>query len=171
MEDPVQLTEKLLEDPKIQKLVKEAYMPSNTSPDTIVPPGVTVKEGLTEGFIKKAKRALGGEVPEPTPEELKENAILLKKVFGTTLAAYVCKQEHVRDFNKWVKGDLVPERFERNALIRASDIAKILVDRISYKEARDWMTTPNPYLLNDIPFDVIQDDPELVRKAALWRVS
>lgn len=159
--------EELLEDPKIQKLVTEAYLP--TEKEGIDDSHVTVKEGLSEDFIKRVKRAMGREIPDPTPEDLKAMAALLKKVFGAELAAYISKQETVRSFNKLVKGEVIPEHYEKTALIRAVDVAKALIDRFTYKEARDWMMTPNLYLLNDLPFDVIRDDPELVRKAALWR--
>lgn len=136
--------------------------------EPIAPPGVTIKEGLSEDFIKKVKRALRSELPEPTPEELKELAKLLKKVFGVTMAAYMTKQNSEREFNGLIRGR-VPEEYEKFSIIRAADIAKILVSKLTYEEARDWMLAPSPYL-EEVPAFVIRDDPELVRKAALWRV-
>ena len=135
----------------------------------IAPPGVTIKEGLSDDFIERAKKILGREVvKEPTPEELKEMAELLKKVFGVQMAAYLCKQENTTEFSRWVSGKAVPEHYAKNALMRATEVAKALIEKRTYKQAREWMLTPCDYLGRELPMDVILDDPEFVRKAALW---
>jgi hypothetical protein len=164
----------VIEDPRVQEIIKQAYMPEELSPDAIAPPGVSIKEGLGNDFIKEVKKLLGKEIPEPTPEELAEKAKFLKKVLGPKLAAYVCKfetEEELKQFNKWTTGRVVPQDYERRALINAEEIVRILVRRLKYEGAVNWLTTPCPYLLYELPMDTIQEDPELVRKAALWIFS
>ena len=159
--------QQMLEDPKVQELVKEAYMPHESGPDDLVPVGVKIKEGLSEDFINKAKRVVK-DIPEPTPDDLKHEAEFLKKVFGGTLAAYVCKQDTVREFNQFVSGKRIPQDFEKEALVAASDVAKELVKRMKYKDAQIWMTSPCEYLGFEWPADVILTHPLMVRRAVLW---
>jgi hypothetical protein len=161
--------EELLEDPRVQDVVKRAFLPTDEQPD--VSPDVTIKEGLTEDFIKSVKKLLGKELPDPTPEDLKADARFLKKVLGVKLAAYICRfqtENELKEFNKWVTGRVVPEHYSRKILIGATEIVKILISKMKNEEAVNWLTTPCPYLLYELPMDTIQEDPEMVRKAALW---
>ena len=102
-----------------------------------------------------------------TPEYLTKGALLLKKTFGADLGAYMCRQDDTKRFNKWVKGLDLPLAYEAVGLLAAIEITEILLGKLSPKRAKEWMTTPCPYILHELPLDFIQMDSDLVRRAAL----
>ena len=105
--------------------------------------------------------------PARTPEYLTQGANLLKKTFGVHLAAYICNQTDIKRFNKWVKGQDLPEIFEAGGLLNAIEITEILLGKLNASQAKQWMLTPKEYILYELPMDVIRSDAELVRRAAL----
>jgi hypothetical protein len=110
-----------------------------------------------------------GENFDPTrrPEYLIEGATLLKKTFGSDLAAYMCRQDNTTRFKRWCRGTDLPANYESQGLVYAIEIAQILLGKLTPRRAKEWMTTPCQYLMNELPLDFVVEDPELVRRAAL----
>lgn len=104
---------------------------------------------------------------ENTPEYLSDGARLLKKVFGVYLGAFICRQDNITRFNRWCRGTDLPKHYEAAGLLAAIEIAEILLNRMTPQKAKLWMTTPCPYILDDLPMDYVRLDSDLVRKAAL----
>lgn len=104
---------------------------------------------------------------ERTPEYLTNGANLLKKTFGIDLAAFITRQDDTKRFRKWVKGEDLPKSFEAIGLLSAIEVTEILLGKFSPKRAKEWITTPCSYIIDNLPMDVLREDPELVRKAAL----
>ena len=104
---------------------------------------------------------------EHTPDYLTEGANLLKKVYGVELAAFICRQDDVRRFKKWVKGEDLPKFYEATGLVAAIEITEILLGKLTPARAKEWMITPCSYIIYELPMDFIREDSELVRRAAL----
>lgn len=104
---------------------------------------------------------------EKTPEYLTNGAILIKRTFGVKMGAYICNQNDTKRFNKWVKGEDLPQTFEVGSLLAAIEITEILLGKLQPKEAKEWMLTPNDYIIGEFPMDFMRTDPELTRRAAL----
>lgn len=104
---------------------------------------------------------------ERTPEYLTNGANLLKKTYGVKMAAYICNQNDTKRFNKWVKGEDLPKTFEAGALLAAIEITEIILGKLKADQAKEWMMTPNEYIIGEFPMDMIRLDTELTRRAAL----
>jgi|ERR1700694_41202 len=117
--------------------------------------------------VKAFLEAKGESAELRTPEYLTNGAVLLKKTFGPHLAAYITRQEDVRRFNKWVKGEDLPAPYEAVGLIAAIEVTEILLGKLTPPRAKEWMTTPCSYILDNLPMDFIREDSDLVRRAAL----
>jgi hypothetical protein len=104
---------------------------------------------------------------ERTPEYLTNGANLLKKVYGIDLAAYLTRQDDTRRFRKWVKGVDLPKPFEAVGLLAAIEVTEILLGKFPPKRAKEWMMTPCSYIIDNLPMDILREDSELVRRAAL----
>lgn len=118
--------------------------------------------------IKAFLEAKGQHVDlEMTPEYMTNGALLLKKTFGADLAAYMCRQDDTKRFNKWVKGLDLPQVYEAVGLLASIEITEILLGKFTATRAKEWMLTPCSYILDDMPMDMIRIDSDLVRRAAL----
>lgn len=104
---------------------------------------------------------------ERTPEYLAGGARLLKSVYGSQLAAYLCRLEETRRFNRWCRAVDLPERYEAIGLLAAIETTEILLGKLTAKRAKEWMITPCAYILDNLPMDFIREDADLVRRAAL----
>lgn len=145
-----------------QELVAEA---SKSSPKEDVEP---IYRSLLARNVKAFLEAKGETIDfENTPEYLTNGAKLLKKTFGAELAAYICRQEETKRFNRWCRGTDLPKQYESKNLLAAIEITEILLGNMSAKKALEWMISPCPYILDDLPMDYMRLDSDLVRKAAL----
>lgn len=104
---------------------------------------------------------------EMTPEYMSEGAKLLKKVFGLELAAYMCRLDETRRFNRWCRGVDLPKQYEAAGLLDSIEIAEILLGKLPPVRAKEWMLAPCSYILDNLPMDFMREDSGLVRKAAL----
>lgn len=118
--------------------------------------------------VRAFLEAKGGSVElENTPEYLTTGAKLLKKIYGLDLAAYICRQDDTKRFNRWCRGADLPKHYEAKGLLAAIEVTEILLGRFTAQRAMQWMITPCPYILDDLPMDYIRLDSDLVRRAAL----
>lgn len=124
------------------------------------------QEVYVSNLAKALLKSRGVEL-EKTPEYLTEGAKLLKKTYGTHLAAYMCRLENVSRFNKWCKGEDLPQPYEAVGLISSIEITEILLGKLLPARAKEWMVTPCPYILDNLPMDFIREDYGLVKRAAL----
>lgn len=104
---------------------------------------------------------------ERTPEYLTNGAKLLKKIYGSELAAYLCRLEDTRRFNRWCRAIDLPQQYEAVGLLAAIEVTEILLGKLSPKRAKEWMISPCPYILDNLPMDFLREDFGLVRRAAL----
>lgn len=148
------------------------YGPEETPPA----PPINLKEEQQAAMYRslmtrnvKAFLAAKGERAEleKTPEYMTEGAKLLKKVFGVDLAAYMCRQDETKRFNRWCRGNDLPRQYEAIGLLAAIEVVEILLGKLSPAQAREWMLAPCGYILDNLPMDFIRADAELVRRAAL----
>lgn len=102
-----------------------------------------------------------------TPEYLTNGAKLLKKIYGSDLAAYLCRMDDTRRFNRWCRAQDLPEHYEAVGLLGAIEVTEILLGKLTPKKAKEWMITPCAYILYDLPMDFIREDLDLIRRAAL----
>lgn len=105
--------------------------------------------------------------PEATPEYMTNGAVMLKKTYGADLAAYMCRQDDTKRFNRWVKGLDLPQAYEAVGLLASIEVTEILLGKFVPTRAKEWMLTPCSYILDSLPMDFIREDPDLVRRAAL----
>jgi len=118
--------------------------------------------------VKAFLEAKGQKVDlEMTPEYMTNGAKLLKKIFGTDLAAYICNLDDTKRFNRWCRGADMPKQYEAKGLLAAIEIAEILLGNMSPERTLTWMISPCSYILDDLPMDYMRLDSDLVRKAAL----
>ena len=102
-----------------------------------------------------------------TPEYMTNGAVVLKKTFGAELAAYICRQDDIKRFNKWVKGVDLPQPYEAVGLLAAIEVTEILLGKFTARRAKEWMLAPCAYILDNLPMDFMKEDSDLVRRAAL----
>ena len=131
-------------------------------------PVESIFQGQLERNLRAFLKAKGQDFDlQKTPEYLKEGVALLKKTFGVKMAAYICGQNDTKRFSKWAKGEDLPQTFEAGGLLSAIEITEILLGKLDAKTAKQWMLTPNDYIIGEFPMDFIRLDPDLVRRAAL----
>lgn len=106
------------------------------------------------------------------PKYLKDGAANCQKYFGKELSTYLCGLDDVKVFARWAKGTAEPNVFQSHKLRSLIEVVEILqAAGLAPVVARQWMTSPNDYMLGWLPMDEMAENPSLVRRAALFLLS